>query len=164
MESPNIKVSYAENSNKNKNPENETTPPMSNIMFISDVLAQRINNGTIEVDDTETDDRYWAEKLAALDEEHTKRNKLESKEIEKLFRSVVNYAQSTSSKPCSSEQINVKDCYNNNKCQTLRCNKEVHNFINCVNKMFHKSVSNNDNDIFPFNRKYTYTERFRRGY
>lgn len=69
--------------------------------------------GTIETDDTDIDDRYWAEKLASLDEEHTRRNKLESKEIEKLFRSVVNYAQSTDSKPCSSERTNVYIMINN---------------------------------------------------
>lgn len=46
MESSDIKVLFAEDSNKNKNSENRTIPPpMSNIMFISDVLAQRINNG-----------------------------------------------------------------------------------------------------------------------
>ncbi|KAL2731868.1 MICOS complex subunit MIC19 [Vespula squamosa] len=165
MESPNIKVLFAKSPNNNKNPEDPTVPPMSNLMFISDILAQRINNGTIEAEDNEIDDRYWAQKLTALDEEHTRRTKLESKEIEKLFRSVLNYAQTIQTKPCSFEQINVKDCYTNNRCQTLRCNDEVNNFINCVNKMFHKSVcTNDDDDVFPFSKKYTYTERFRRGY
>ncbi|KAF7380831.1 hypothetical protein HZH66_014207 [Vespula vulgaris] len=164
METPTVKVLFSESSNKNKTPEDPTIPAMSNIMFVSDVLAQRINNGTIEAEDSETDDRYWAEKLTALDEEHTKRSKLESKEIDKLFRSVLNYAQTIQTKPCSFEQINVKDCYTNNKCYTLRCNNEVNNFINCVNNMFHKSVCITDNDVYPFNKKYTYTERFRRGY
>ncbi|XP_043683211.1 uncharacterized protein LOC122636254 isoform X2 [Vespula pensylvanica] len=74
METPTVKVLFSESSNKNKTPEDPTIPAMSNIMFVSDVLAQRINNGTIEAEDSETDDRYWAEKLAALDEEHTKRS------------------------------------------------------------------------------------------
>lgn len=46
MESSDINVLFAEGSNKNKNSTNRAIPPsMSNIMFISDVLAQRINNG-----------------------------------------------------------------------------------------------------------------------
>ncbi|KAI4483204.1 hypothetical protein M0804_008259 [Polistes exclamans] len=167
MELPMIKVLFKETSCPNKNLQNRSVQSMSNIMFISDVLAKRIynckNNDLKEKEDTENNDRYWAEKLAALDEDHTKRNKLDKKEIDKLFRKVVNYAQQTNDKACSCEETKVKDCYNNNKCQTLRCNEEVDNFINCVNKMFYKSVRT-DNDIFPSNRKYTYNEKFRRGY
>lgn len=47
METPTVKVLFSESSNKNKTPEDPTIPVMSNIMFVSDVLAQRINNGNI---------------------------------------------------------------------------------------------------------------------
>ncbi|KAK2585707.1 hypothetical protein KPH14_010320 [Odynerus spinipes] len=124
-----------------KNAENPSSPFAPNVILISEKLVERLQNGSVGKEDgkedtkegikedgkedTEEDDRYWAEKLATLDEEHTKRNKLGVNDTEKLFRNVVNYARRTHAKLCPLDQTKVRDCYINNRCHTLQCTTEI---------------------------------------
>ncbi|XP_076666411.1 uncharacterized protein LOC143368002 [Andrena cerasifolii] len=154
-------------------PEEESSEKRNSIK-ISNSMLQRLEFGreiqyvthrkaaAVERNGTESDDA-WINKLATIDEEHTKTKGLDITAAEKVLRDISRVTTPKSDRSCLVDTVKVTECMNGNKGNTLACGKEVHNFKQCIDKLMYDAVRKDMKEVRS-SKKESYVEAFERQY
>ncbi|XP_046392447.1 MICOS complex subunit MIC19 [Ischnura elegans] len=81
---------------------------------------------------------YWMDRLQSMDDNHTRMNHLAEKDME---RSLADYERKFGNAAAAHPKcfLNIKDiieCYKENPKQTLKCNKEMEAFSECLDNLY----------------------------
>ncbi|XP_076243947.1 uncharacterized protein LOC143185096 [Calliopsis andreniformis] len=97
----------------NKTSENSSNTKSS--IEISNSVFQRLEHGVSDEEKSTTTDNFWINKVATIDEEHTKNNGLDISEVDKLLREVSQYVTPKSEHGCpidaSRVSIHSYECF-----------------------------------------------------
>ncbi|XP_069684638.1 MICOS complex subunit MIC25-like [Periplaneta americana] len=122
----------------------------ASVIKVSDSVVQRLKGGT-EVKEIRSEppppdreaalrdnDEYWQKRLKAMEESHVLINKKMEDEYKKAIKEVEDLFSRLPAKreqpPCSNAGQFVKNCYQQNPREVLKCAKEVEAFATCVDR------------------------------
>nr|XP_031826172.1 uncharacterized protein LOC116424213 isoform X1 [Nomia melanderi] len=108
----------------------------------------------------------WINKLAVIDDEHSRKNGLNERNIEKLLQSLTSkYAHMKPERYCSSQADRVTNCLQNKKSDGVSCANDVERYKTCVDESLRDVVRKDGKyERKKRRKKESFTEAFERKY
>ncbi|XP_071455724.1 MICOS complex subunit MIC25 [Hetaerina americana] len=116
----------------------EVEEPIHSISSGPDITSRKSDTLTSREEELLEIEGYWMERLQSMEDKHTRINHLAERDFE---RSLADYERKFGSATVAPPKchLNIKEileCYKKNPNQTLKCNKEIKAFSECLDGLY----------------------------